>query len=116
MPGAELAGAPVGAVERSLCGWGGVRRARCSVVRPLRERDVADAVVAAVASAGGTIARGAGRSYGDAAQLAGGLVLDMTGLTRVVEVDAARGLVRAQAGARLATLLARLGQEGMTLP
>ena len=38
------------------------------------------------------IARGAGRSYGDAAQNDGGDVLDMTGLDRILSIDRERGL------------------------
>ncbi len=62
------------------------------------------------------IARGAGRSYGDAAQINGGTVLDMTGLDRVVSIDVESLLVRAQAGATIAQLMARLAAHGLTLP
>jgi decaprenylphospho-beta-D-ribofuranose 2-oxidase len=61
-------------------------------------------------------ARGAGRSYGDAAQSDGGLVLDMTGLDRVLSIDMKGMSVTAQAGVTLATLMARLCEHGMTLP
>jgi decaprenylphospho-beta-D-ribofuranose 2-oxidase len=65
---------------------------------------------------GGVIARGAGRSYGDAAQNDGGTVLDMTGLDRVVSIDAENLLVTAQAGATIAQLMASLAAHGLTLP
>lgn len=53
------------------------------------------------ASARGVLARGLGRSYGDAAQNAGGLVLDMTGLAEVYDFDAAAGTITVGAGISL---------------
>jgi decaprenylphospho-beta-D-ribofuranose 2-oxidase len=66
--------------------------------------------------AAGVIARGAGRSYGDAAQSSGGTVLDMTALDRVVSIDAERQLLTAQAGATIAQLMTHLAAHGLTLP
>jgi decaprenylphospho-beta-D-ribofuranose 2-oxidase len=65
---------------------------------------------------GGVLARGAGCSYGDAAQLDGGTVIDTTQLRRILWVDAERRLVRAQAGATIARLMAALADHGMALP
>lgn len=62
------------------------------------------------------IARGAGRSYGDAAQNDGGEVLDMTGLDRIVAVDRERKLITAQGGATVAQLMHSLASHGLTLP
>jgi decaprenylphospho-beta-D-ribofuranose 2-oxidase len=56
-----------------------------------------------------------GRSYGDAAQLAGGLVLETAGLDGF-ELDAEAGIVRAQAGATLGQLLGALEPAGWVLP
>jgi decaprenylphospho-beta-D-ribofuranose 2-oxidase len=100
--------------ERSLCGWGRVGSTRAWVVRPSDEREAAEAI--AQGAGGPLIARGAGRSYGDAAQSAGGLVLDMTGLDRVLSIDTQRMTVTAQGGVTLATLMARLCEHAMTLP
>jgi decaprenylphospho-beta-D-ribofuranose 2-oxidase len=69
----------------------------------------------AAASGRGVIARGAGRSYGDAAQLAGGLVLDMRACDAVGSIDAEAGLARVEAGITLGALLARLADRGLTL-
>ena len=102
--------------ERSLCGWGRTRPGRCQIVRPRGAEEVLEAFDASARGGGGVIARGAGRSYGDAAQNDGGEVLDMTGLDRIVSIDPDRGLVTAQAGATIAQLMARLAAYRLTLP
>jgi decaprenylphospho-beta-D-ribofuranose 2-oxidase len=103
-------------VERSLSGWGRTTRSRCRVFRPRGVQDVLDALASHECPGTGVIARGAGRSYGDAAQNDGGDVLDMTGLDRIVSIDAERGLITAQAGATVAQLMARLASHGLGLP
>jgi decaprenylphospho-beta-D-ribofuranose 2-oxidase len=84
------------------------------VSRPERSADVAGLLM----SAGhrGAIARGLGRSYGDEAQNAGGRVLDMTRLRRIVEFDRGKGLIRVEAGLDLASLLRYVVSEGWFLP
>ena len=62
------------------------------------------------------IARGAGRSYGDAAQNEGGDVLDMTALNRVLSIDRERASITAQAGATIAQMMASLAPHNLTLP
>ena len=80
------------------------------MLQPRGVEGVLDALASHVPE-NGVIASGAGRSYGDAAQNAGGDVLDMTALDRIVSVAAAHGLVTAQAGA---TLGAAAGPAGRT--
>jgi decaprenylphospho-beta-D-ribofuranose 2-oxidase len=53
----------------------------------------------------GIIARGLGRSYGDAAQIAGGKVLDLRRLTGMAEVDAGRGSIEVEGGASFDALI-----------
>lgn len=117
MSAAELTSRPrqVG-VERSLCGWGRTVRSRCRVLQPHSVEDVLEALASHGQSGTGVIARGAGRSYGDAAQNDGGEVLDMTDLDRIISIDRERGLITAQAGATMAQLLARLAEHKLTLP
>ncbi|MHB1533274.1 MAG: FAD-binding oxidoreductase [Acidimicrobiales bacterium] len=74
-----------------------------------------DEATAAMARAGqrGVIARGLGRSYGDASQNAGGEVLDMTGLDRLLELDLDAGRVRVEAGVSLDWLMHTLLPLGL---
>ncbi len=89
-----------------LTGWGRTAPSRAQVLRP---RDAAE-VTATLESTPvrGAIARGLGRSYGDAAQNAGGTVVDATGLGRVLDLDVAAGRVKVEAGVSLDTLMRAL--------
>jgi decaprenylphospho-beta-D-ribofuranose 2-oxidase len=102
-----------------LSGWGRIGPAAVSLVRPDDVQAARLAVPRLASGLGGwgrgAIARGLGRSYGDAAQRHGGVVIDTTALT-AFELDATRGLVRAQAGVTLGALLAALQPAGWVLP
>jgi decaprenylphospho-beta-D-ribofuranose 2-oxidase len=92
-------------------------RSRCRVIEPRTVEEVAQ-VLAQINIAGdtGLLARGAGRSYGDAALNTHGVVLDMSGVNAIVAVDRERSSITAQAGATIADLLAALAPHGLTLP
>jgi decaprenylphospho-beta-D-ribofuranose 2-oxidase len=113
----ELNG-PVAAAgsERSLYGWGRTASSRCHVVRPRDYDEVLETLTGPRAVADGAIARGAGRSYGDAAQNGGGEVIDTTGLDRVLAIDREQMRVTAQAGATIAQLMVSLAAQGLGLP
>jgi decaprenylphospho-beta-D-ribofuranose 2-oxidase len=97
----------------TISGWGNVRPTSVQLVRP----DDADGVRAALelAPSGGAIARGMGRSYGDAAQLTAGVVLDMTA-QQGFELDDESGIVTAGAGVTLGELLGALVPRGWMVP
>ncbi|MEW2178070.1 FAD-binding oxidoreductase [Streptomyces sp. NPDC005406] len=98
----------------SLTGWG--RTAPTAALR-FHPRSHEEAV-AAVRGCGprGSIARGLGRAHGDAAQNAGGSVLDMTGLDRIRTIDAGAGVVVCEAGVSLHRLMTVLLPLGWFLP
>ena len=115
-----MPGEPAGPVldltgaEALLCGWGRTAPSRARVVEP---RDAAQLdVLADAPPARGLVARGLGRSYGDAAQNAGGTVVLCTGLDRLHRLDLERGVVGAGAGVSLDRLMRLLLPLGWFVP
>ncbi len=105
--------------RRTLTGWGRTAATVANVARPRTTDEVA--MLLRETGAGGVaqrgaIARGLGRSYGDAAQSAGGLVLDCSDLAPGFRVDPATTTVTAAAGTSLADLTRRLLPHGYFLP
>lgn len=97
-----------------LTGWGRTAPTAARVVRPRSAAQVARAL--AEAGPRGVLARGLGRSYGDAAQAAGGTVLDCTELTGPIRLDADRGEVTVPAGVSFDRLIAHLLERGYFVP
>ncbi|MFD5781889.1 FAD-binding protein [Streptomyces sp. NPDC126933] len=98
----------------SLTGWGRTAPTTALLVRPRSYEEAADAV--SDSGTRGSIARGLGRAYGDAAQNAGGSVLDMTALDRIRTIDAAAGVVVCDAGVSLHRLMDVLLPLGWFVP
>jgi decaprenylphospho-beta-D-ribofuranose 2-oxidase len=105
-------GAPSGPVV--LTGWGRTA-ATPALLAPVHGADDVRAVLAARPPRG-LLARGLARSYGDAAQNAGGSVLDMTTADRVLDVDLAAGEVEAEAGISLDRLMTLFVPLGLFVP
>jgi decaprenylphospho-beta-D-ribofuranose 2-oxidase len=100
--------------ERVLSGWGRTPSSRALVAEPSSLDELTAAIAAAPAR--GVVARGLGRAYGDAAQNAGGLVVDMTALDGITAVDVERGSVTVEAGVSLDRLASALLPFGWFLP
>jgi len=100
--------------RRVLTGWGRTAPTAADVLSP----GSADQVVAAVRDRPerGVLARGLGRSYNDAAQNAGGTVLDLRRLDRVLAVDIEGARVTVEAGASLDRLMHLLLPLGLFVP
>lgn len=89
--------------RRLLTGWGRTSPTAATVVTA---NDADTAVKAASAApTRGMIPRGLGRSYNDAAQNAGGLVVDLTGHRAFHAFDADTGTVRVGAGVSIGELI-----------
>jgi len=95
-----------------LAGWGRTAPARAERRSPTSVEDVQ----AAFAEKRPVIGRGLGRSYGDPAQVSGGLVLDNRSLSEVHHFDAATGVITAGAGLSLDDLLRITMPKGWFVP
>jgi decaprenylphospho-beta-D-ribofuranose 2-oxidase len=94
-----------------LSGWGRTAPSAARVVAPATPAEAGSAL--ATSGERGAIARGLGRSYGDAAQNGGGDVLVMTGLDRVLALDIAEATVTVEAGVSLDRLIRTLLPVGL---
>jgi len=103
----------IASTKSVIAGWGAGPRASVTSVRP----DCLEELRASLQTAdhGKALPRGMGRSYGDAAQISGGLVIETIGLKRI-GLDAERGTVTAQAGATIGELLREVVPAGWIVP
>ncbi|HUC32398.1 MAG TPA: FAD-binding oxidoreductase [Ilumatobacteraceae bacterium] len=99
--------------RHSLTGWG-LTNATVAEVLDVAAHEVR----AAVKEAGprGALVRGLGRSYGDAAQNSGGLVLRLQGAVHQAVLDAEHGVVDVPAGVSLDDLLRVIVPRGFFVP
>jgi len=97
-----------------LTGWSRTAPTAAEVVTPTTTAALAAALDDPPAR--GVLARGLGRSYGDAAQNAGGRVADAAGVSRVLAFDGVEGVVTAEAGASIDELLRFLVPQGWFVP
>ena len=95
-----------------LWGWG---RRPVSAADVVVARDEADVELSGVGPRG-ALARGLGRSYGDAALNAGGVVYDLTRLTGIRRLDPEAGTVTVAAGTSIDALLRALVPLGWFVP
>lgn len=108
----------------SLSGWGRTAATTAQLLSTSDPELIAKAV-AAVADHDadapshlrrGIVARGLGRSYGDVAQNAGGVVVDMTALNRIHSIDPGAATVDVDAGVSLDELMRAALPYGLWVP
>ena len=92
-----------------ISGWGRYPVLSCELQRPERYADLRP-------GADSVIARGQGRSYGDAALNENGRVLLTERVNRLLGFDVANGILRAEAGTTLAEILDVIVPMGWFLP
>jgi decaprenylphospho-beta-D-ribofuranose 2-oxidase len=107
------ASTPAPSRRKELSGWGRNPISAADVVEPVSGAEI-DAVLSSPPDRG-VIARGLGRCYGDAAQNAGGTVVETTFLESF-DVDVEHGIVTASGGTSLDTLMRALVPRGYFVP
>ena len=103
---------PSAETPRLLTGWGRTAPSAARLARPQSATEVS----ALLAAGGPVVARGLGRAYGDAAQCAGGTVVDTAGLDQVLEADLDAGWARVGAGTSLERLMRVFVPKGWFVP
>ncbi len=99
--------------KQTLSGWGRYPAVESQVVRP-EKRTALQRLVEQ--NEGSLLARGAGRSYGDAALSTDGRTVNTDRLNRMQSFDPETGVLRAEAGVRLREILATFVPRGWFLP
>jgi decaprenylphospho-beta-D-ribofuranose 2-oxidase len=103
----------IAGTSQTLTGWGRTAPSRSLIVGPGEPERLQELLAARPAR--GVVGRGAGRSYGDAAQNLDGYVV--VPVTRPgIELDVTAGTLRASASTSFADILARTVPEGFILP
>jgi len=103
----ELAPPPAKPYLTRLSGWGANTRADCDLRVPELEGQVRASL-----DPRGTVPRGLGRSYGDAALNSGGRVLGMTSFNRYLGFDDTTGTLSCEAGVSLEHILRDFAPHG----
>ena len=99
----------------TLTGWGRVAPSRAELAEPSSPAEAA-VLLDHAAPARGVIARGLGRSYNNAAQCGGGLVISTARLNRIISLDPATGLACCEAGVSLEQLMVAGLASGWFVP
>ena len=97
----------------SLAGWGRYEPVSCTAYRPERTSELQSFLTDPPSS---FIARGVGRSYGDAAVNGEGSVLDMSRMNRMQHFNAETGVLECEGGVTLAEILDVFVPRGFFLP
>jgi decaprenylphospho-beta-D-ribofuranose 2-oxidase len=98
----------------SLTGWGRIAPTQAQLAQPDTVAGVTRLLEAS--SSPGIIPRGLGRSYNNAAQSAGGVVISTARLDRIASLDPATGVVTCEAGVSLEQLMVAGLPHGWFVP
>lgn len=96
-------------LTRLLSGWGRYPQYSCELERPERYADLRPTTDT-------LIARGQGRSYGDASLNESGRVILTERIDRMLSLDVEQGILKAEAGVTLADILPVIVKQGWFLP
>jgi len=100
----QQASDPAAVTRRAaLTGWGRIAPSVAEVASPATPGEVASIVRAP--GAHGVIARGLGRSYNNAAQNGGGMVVVTARMNKIIDLDASSGMAVCEAGVSLEQLM-----------
>lgn len=96
----------------TIAGWGNFPKQACAVFRPEKQREI-QSILSEHSSS--IIARGAGKSYGDAALNWEGVV-SLERLNRILAFDIQKGVITAQAGVTLKEIIDIVVPQGWFVP
>ena len=100
----------------TLENFGHSLKSQSHLIRPQSVDEIHEAFRLAKQDGLTVTARGAGRSYNDASMNGGGIVLDCSGLNRILEWDPFTGVVRCEPGVTLSQLWQRVLPDGWWPP
>jgi decaprenylphospho-beta-D-ribofuranose 2-oxidase len=101
-------------MQQELSGWGGMNPESCDVFRPEKRRSLSELVECKHSDT--LIARGLGRSYGDAAVNGGNGVVNTTRLDRMLDFDPEEAVLECEAGVSLADIIDVFLPRGYFVP
>ncbi len=102
--GIEIAASPLpvpSQTDATLTNWSMTAHSPCSLWSASHAEEVMAALTSARARGVSVIPHGAGHSYSDAALNTDGIVLDLSGMRRILAWDATRGIMRVEPGVTL---------------
>jgi decaprenylphospho-beta-D-ribofuranose 2-oxidase len=107
---------PVATKTVTLTGWGRIAPSTAELATPASGQEVAGLLRLSAGRGTAMIARGLGRSYNNAAQSAGGVVVSTARLNKILSLDQATGVAVCEAGVSLEQLMVAGLPHGWFVP
>ncbi len=92
---------PIPAIHADLTNWSMTEQSPCFVFQPQDSAEIVRALARARALGLSVIPHGAGHSYTDAALNTNGVIIDLTGMRRILSWDPEQGIMRVESGVTL---------------